>query len=96
MLKDLLDTIPRPGGALKVLVGSNLLCDGCSLIQGHGLLLVLGQLLNGLRVVPQVLLATDENDGEALAKVEYLRDPLLLDVLQGVWVVYGEAHEDHM
>jgi len=96
VLEDLLDTISRPGRALEVLVGANLLRDGGTLLLGHGLLLVLGQLLNGLGVVPQVPLAANQDDGEALAKVENLRDPLLLDILQGIWVVYGEAHEDHM
>jgi hypothetical protein len=34
------------------------------------------QLLNGLGVMTKILLATDENDGEALAEVKNLGDPL--------------------
>lgn len=46
------------------------------LFGGDGLLRRLVQLLNGLLVVSQILLATDEDDGEAGAEVQDLRDPL--------------------
>jgi hypothetical protein len=36
----------------------------------------LAELLNGLLVVSQILLAADEDDGQALAEVQNLRDPL--------------------
>ena len=94
VLKDLLDTVSRPGGALKVFVGADLLRDSVTLLLGHGLLLVLGELLDGLLVVSQIPLAADEDDGQSLAEVQDLGNPLLLDVLQRVWVVYGEAHQD--
>lgn len=46
------------------------------LLRGNGLLACLAKLLNRLVVVTQILLTTDENDGQALAEVQDLRDPL--------------------
>jgi hypothetical protein len=40
------------------------------------LLACLTELLDGLGVVTQILLATNENDGKALAEVKDLRNPL--------------------
>lgn len=42
----------------------------------HRLLRSLVQLLNGLLVISQILLAADEDDGEALAEMQDFRDPL--------------------
>ena len=42
----------------------------------HGLLRRLVKLLNRLLVVSQILLAADEDDGQAGAEVQDLRDPL--------------------
>jgi hypothetical protein len=47
-----------------------------NLLGGDRLLRGLVQLLNGLLVEAQILLATDENDGQALAEVQNLGDPL--------------------
>ena len=56
---------PRePGGRISHLFG------------GDGLLARLSEFLNGLLVVAQILLATDEDDGKALAEVKDLGDPL--------------------
>ena len=46
------------------------------LFRGDGLLARLAKLLNGLVVVAQILLATDEDDGKTLAEVHDLRNPL--------------------
>ena len=46
------------------------------LFRRNGLLRGLVELLNGLLVVTQILLAADEYDGEALAEVQDLGDPL--------------------
>lgn len=46
------------------------------LLRGDGLLAGLAELLDGLVVVAQILLAANEDDGEALAKVKNLGDPL--------------------
>lgn len=46
------------------------------LLGRDGLLARLSQLLNDLLVVSQVLLATDQDDGKALAEVKNLGDPL--------------------
>lgn len=49
---------------------------GTYLLGGDGLLAGLAELLNGLLVVSQILLAADEDDGQALAEVQNLGDPL--------------------
>lgn len=46
------------------------------LFRGNGLLRCLVQLLNGLLVVSQILLAADEDDGQAGAEVQDLGNPL--------------------
>lgn len=48
------------------------------LLGGDGLLAGLSELLNDLLVVSQILLAANEDDGETLAEVQNLRDPLRL------------------
>ena len=50
-------------------------CDAY-LFRGNGLLRCLVQLLNSLLVVSQILLAADEDDGQALAEVQDLGNPL--------------------
>lgn len=46
------------------------------LLRRDGLLARLAELLDGLGVVAEILLATNKNDGQALAEVHDLRDPL--------------------
>ena len=101
-------------------------CDAY-LFRGNGLLRCLVQLLNGLLVVSQILLAANEDDGQAGAEVQDLGNPLekndsvsvcspresvthdaiaararerviylLLDVVQRIGRVDGEANEDDM
>lgn len=101
-------------------------CDAY-LFRGNGLLRCLVQLLNGLLIVSQILLAADEDDGQAGAEVQDLGNPLekndsvsvcspresvthdaiaawarervvylLLDVVQRIRRVDGEADEDDM
>ena len=48
------------------------------LLGGDGLLARLAELLLNLGVVSQILLATDEDDGQTLAEVKNFRDPLLI------------------
>lgn len=50
--------------------------DYAYLFRGDGLLRCLVQLLNGLLVVSQILLAADEDDGQAGAEVQDLGNPL--------------------
>ena len=52
------------------------------------------ELLDRLLVVAEVGLAADQEDGQAGAKVEDLRDPLLLHVIKRVGRVDCEADED--
>lgn len=47
-----------------------------NLFRGHGLLAGFAELLNGLVVVTQILLATNENNGKALAEVKNFGNPL--------------------
>lgn len=76
MLKHLADTLVGLGRALEVLVGTNLLADLLTLFRRDRLLARLTQLFNCLRVVAQILLAANQDDGQALAKVQNLGNPL--------------------
>jgi len=51
-------------------------CNATYLLGANGLLGGLVELLNGLRVVAQILLATNQDDGETLAEVKNLGNPL--------------------
>lgn len=50
--------------------------DSTYLLGRDGLLAGLAKLLDGLLVVTEILLAADEDDGQTLAEVQDLRDPL--------------------
>jgi hypothetical protein len=50
------------------------------LLGGNRLLGSFVKLLNGSLIKSEILLATDENDGQALAEMENLGDPLQLAV----------------
>lgn len=96
VLKDLADTLAGSGRALKVLVSANLLADLLTLLRQNRLLAGLAKLLDDLGFVAQILLAADENDGKTLAEVQDLGDPLLLDVVEGVRGIDGEADQDNV
>lgn len=49
------------------------------LLRGDGLLAGLAELLDGLGIVAQILLAANENDGQALAEVKNFGNPLLVE-----------------
>jgi len=94
VLEHLADTLVGLGGALEVSLGSNDLLDGVTLSLADRLLRSLGQLLDGLLVIPQILLAANKDDGKTVAEVKNLGNPLLLDVLEGVGRVDREANQD--
>ena len=52
------------------------------LLGSNGLLAGLVELLNGLLVVTQILLATNKNDGETAAEMKNFGDPLYLSTCQ--------------
>jgi hypothetical protein len=96
VLKHLTNTLVGLGGALQVLVGANLLANLLALFRRDGLLASLPELLDRLLVVSQILLATNKDDGETLAEVKHLRDPLLLDVVERVRRVDSKANQNDM
>ena len=94
VLKHLADTLSSLGGALEVSDGANLLGNGHTLFGRDRTLAGLSELLDNLGVMSQILLATDEDDGQVLAEVEHFRDPLFLHVVERIGRVDGEADED--
>ena len=62
---------------------SHLTLGMTNLLGGDGLLRGLCELLDGLRIVTEIALAADENDGKTLAEVKDFGDPL--------WEVSGRA-----
>ena len=94
VLKHLANTLAGLGGALEVADGADLLSDGHALLGRDGALAGLAELLDNLGVVAEILLASDEDDGQVLAEVEHFRDPLFLDVVERVGRVDGKADED--
>lgn len=76
-LKHLPHTRTRLGRTLDIALRLDLLRNGETLGARDGALVHPAEILDRLGVVSEVDLARDENDGEALAKVEDFRDPLL-------------------
>lgn len=54
------------------------------LLRRDGLLTGLAKLLNGLRIISQILFAADKNDGKTLAEMENLGNPLQLSTCQSL------------
>ena len=52
------------------------MADKTYLLGGDGLLARLAKLLDGLSVVAQILLAADQDDGQALAEMKNFGNPL--------------------
>jgi len=96
VLENLSDTLVRLCGALEVLLGSDLLADILGLFWGYWLLGSLVELLNGLLVEAQILLAANKDDGQALAEVKNLGDPLLLHVVERVGGINSEANQNNV
>jgi len=96
ILEDLTDTLARLGGAFKIVLGTNLLCDCHALFRGDGSLARLSKLLNYAGVTPEIFLATDENDREAGTEMHNFGNPLFLDVIERVRRVDSEAYEDNV
>lgn len=73
-------------GGMPVLVGRSrtaaFLGSGSYLFGRNGLLAGLAKLLDRLLIVSEILLAADEDDGETLAEVQNLGDPLLKSTCQ--------------
>lgn len=58
-------------------------CELLSCLRSDGLLLVLGQLLDGGRVIPQINLSPDQQEGGLWTVVGNLWNPLLSDKFEG-------------
>jgi len=59
------------------------------LLRRNGLLASLVELFNGLLVITQILLTTNENDRETTAEMEYFGDPLHLSTCQQFLILKG-------
>lgn len=64
------------------------------LLGSDWILTTLLQVLSGLWVVTEILLAANENDGKVGAEVIDLGYPLLLNIVERVGRVDGKANED--
>lgn len=75
-LEDVPDALPSPRRALDVPPRANLLGDLLAFGLRDGPLGRLLKLLDRARVLTKILLAADEDDGQVLAEVKNLGDPL--------------------
>jgi len=94
ILEDLTHTLTGLGGALEIVASTDFLSYGHTFFWGDRSLVGLPELINGLGITSEILLAADENDGQALAEVHHLGYPLFLDVVERVGTVDSEADED--
>jgi len=95
-LKDLTNTLASLGRALKVIPSLDMTSNLSTTFRGDGGLVDPPQFLDGALIVSQVLLAGNQENGETTAEVLDLGEPLLLNVLERVGRVDGEADENHM
>jgi hypothetical protein len=95
-LKDLTNTLSSLGRALKVIPGFDMTSNLSTTFRGDGSLVDPPQLLDGALIVSQILLAGNQQDGETATEVLDLGEPLLLDVLERVGRIDGEADKNHM
>lgn len=84
-LENLPDTFPSLGTAFDITLSANLLRDSKTLGALDGTLVHTGQVLVRLGVLPEIFLAGDKNNGEALAEVEDFRDPLRRMLARTPW-----------
>jgi len=96
VLKDLPDALACLCRALDVLDGADSLLHFLALLHGDWLLGSLVQLLNGLGVESQILLAAYKDNREPGAEVQDFGDPLLLNIVERIGRVDGETDEDDM
>jgi len=94
--KNLTDTLASLGRALEVVSGLDMASNLSSSLGAHGSLIAPPELLNRTLVVSQVLLASNQQDGETSAEMLDLREPLFLNVLERVRRVDSKANKDHM
>jgi len=94
ILEDLTNTLTRLGGALKVVLGPNLLCHGHTLFGGDRSLARLSEFLDYTGITSEILLASNENNGKTSTEMHDLGNPLLLDVIKGIWGVESKADKD--
>jgi len=94
LVEDGLETLLGQGGALEVLDGLDFLGEVQTLGVADGGELLLGQTVDGLLVLAQIDLGSDEDEGSGGAVVVDLRVPLGLHVLKRGGRDDGEAGEE--
>jgi hypothetical protein len=76
LLEHLPNSLSGLGTALDVTLSTNLLRDSKTIGPGYHSLVHPLQILHRLGVFSEILLARNENDGEAVTEVKDFRDPL--------------------
>ena len=93
-LKDIINTITRQTTALEILSRPNHLLHIRALFCRREPQTLLPHLLLGQRIVSEILLESDEDNGHRGTAFARLFRPLVLDVIEGVGRVDAEADED--
>jgi len=96
VLEDFPDTLTRPGRAFQIMLSTDLLRNCHTFFRGYGPLTCLPEFINDSWIATKILLATDENDGQASAEMHDLGNPLLLHVVKRVGGIDGEADKNDM
>jgi len=96
ILEDFPNAFACTSRALEIVSCADLLGDCLALLGSDRALGRPTEVVEGLGVPPEILLASDEDNRQAGAKVHHFRDPLFLDVFQRVGTIDGEADEDNV
>lgn len=94
LVKDVLQPLLRQRRALDVLDRAQLAREPLALVVGDRPLLLARELLNHLRVVPQIDLRAHDETWHARTVMVHFRKPLLLDVLERGRGRNAEAHQE--
>jgi hypothetical protein len=71
MLEYLPYALTRPGRTFQIIIRSNPRSHLLTFFHRHGTLANTAEFFNGTRIVSQILFASDEDDGQVLAKVQH-------------------------
>jgi len=93
MLENFSDAMTSPGRAFQIHLGVDLLSNLLTFLGGDRPLAAWPRIIGG-GSNSQIGLAADQDDGKTSAKVLDFGDPLLLNIVQGVAGINGEADQD--
>jgi len=96
VLEHFADAFASLGATFEVMPRADLLRYGHTLFGADGPLTRFPELFNGLAISPEILLASHQDNRESSTEMHHFRNPLLLDVVEGIRAIDGETDKNDM